>query len=333
LLGLGEFVGECAPIFGDRLAARLANRGHGRLRCVQMALLNAEFLLLLDQQLERLVIGELRAQLLLHERLADVDARLDGRNDGLELVDGGRGSGVLGFPLRLLTAECGDLSAVLGHLAQQKLTLGGDQCRVSIGGRREVRHAGLERLDVQESLSVARQTHRAIEKLVEREGVQLRQSRLPRKMELEKLLQKIEAAAYGSADLDSEVMKLFPSSPPDVTSSIDAVIQLIEAELPGWWWTCGYCTLSNDASLYVPGSSEFPYATAMMGPDFRSGPEALRLLRDPKWGKLFDDGFHRDRQGGTVPLSMLAVFLHAKIALTKAKIGGRAHGHADAVAS
>src|SRR5262245_16824008 len=59
-----------------------------------MAPLNAEFLLLLDQQLERLVIGELRTQLLLHERLADVDARLDGRNDGLELVDGGRSSGV-----------------------------------------------------------------------------------------------------------------------------------------------------------------------------------------------------------------------------------------------
>ena len=45
-------------------------------------------------------------------------------------------------------------------------------------------------------------------------------------------------------------------------------------ELPGWWWTCGYCTLSNDASFYVPGSSEFPYATAMMAPDGRSGPEA-----------------------------------------------------------
>jgi hypothetical protein len=61
LHGLGEFVGECAPEFGHRLAARLANRGHGRLRLVQMALLNAEFFLLLDQQLERLVIGELRA--------------------------------------------------------------------------------------------------------------------------------------------------------------------------------------------------------------------------------------------------------------------------------
>jgi len=45
LLGLGELVGERAPIFGHCLAARLANRGHGRLRREQMALLNAEFLL------------------------------------------------------------------------------------------------------------------------------------------------------------------------------------------------------------------------------------------------------------------------------------------------
>jgi hypothetical protein len=32
---------------------------------------------------------------------------------------------------------------------------------------------------------------------------------------------------------------------------------------------------------------------------------------------IFDNGFHRDRRGGTVPLAMLAVFLAAKIALAK----------------
>jgi hypothetical protein len=32
---------------------------------------------------------------------------------------------------------------------------------------------------------------------------------------------------------------------------------------------------------------------------------------------VFDDGFHRDRRGGTVPLAMLAVFLEAKITLAK----------------
>jgi hypothetical protein len=136
-------------------------------------------------------------------------------------------------------------------------------------------------------------------------------------MDLEELLRKVESAPQGTPELDNEFAAAFPSVPPKVTRSIDAVAQLIENELPGWWWTCGYCTLSNDASLYVPGSQRFPYATAVMGPDFRSGPEALRLLNDPKWGTIFDRGFHRDRRGGTVPLAMLAVFLAAKIALAK----------------
>ena len=105
--------------------------------------------------------------------------------------------------------------------------------------------------------------------------------------------------------------------------SIDAVTRLIETELPGWWWTCGYCSLSNDASLYAPGSESYPYASARMAPDFRSGPEALRLLQDPEWGEVFDDGFHRDRRGGTVPLAMLAVFLEAKIALANYATGAR----------
>jgi hypothetical protein len=98
---------------------------------------------------------------------------------------------------------------------------------------------------------------------------------------------------------------------------------LIENELPGWWWTCGYCTLSSDSSLYVPGSNRFPYAKAVIGLDFRSGPGALRLLEDPVWGKLFDNGFHHDRRGGTVPLAMLAAFLAAKMALAKFLSGVR----------
>ena len=46
----------------------------------------------------------------IHERLADVDALLDDRNHRLELMDGGRDRGLLGFLLRLLTGECGDLA-------------------------------------------------------------------------------------------------------------------------------------------------------------------------------------------------------------------------------
>jgi hypothetical protein len=75
--------------------------------------------------------------------------------------------------------------------------------------------------------------------------------------------------------------------------------------------------LSDDASFYVPGSSRLPYATAIFGPDARVRAKALELLEDPKWGRRFDQGFHRDRQGGTLPLALLAAFLEAKINLIK----------------
>jgi hypothetical protein len=137
---------------------------------------------------------------------------------------------------------------------------------------------------------------------------------------LERLLETVEAAAEGSPELDREFAEVFSKAPINVSTSIDAIARLIESELSGWWWTCGYCIVSNDASLYVPASRQFPCATAVMGPDFRSGREALRLLEDRRWGKIFDRGFHRDRRGGTVPLAMLAVFLEAKIVLEKFRL-------------
>jgi hypothetical protein len=136
-----------------------------------------------------------------------------------------------------------------------------------------------------------------------------------RKVDLRKLLHRVEIASVGSPELDSEFESTFPSVPSHVTRSIDAAAQLIESELPGWWWNCGHCALRSGASLYVPGSSQIRVNYPGTGPDFGLRPEHLRLLQDPKWGKLFDSGFHCDR-AGTVPLAMLAVFLEAKIALT-----------------
>src|ERR1700733_12024814 len=95
-------------------------------------------------------------------------------------------------------------------------------------------------------------------------------------MDFVKLLLKVEKAPKGTPKLDRDFKTTFPTAPRGVTSSIDAAVRLIERELPGWWWTCGYCTLSNDASLYVRGSKGFPYAYAVMAPEFRSGPEELR---------------------------------------------------------
>jgi len=142
-------------------------------------------------------------------------------------------------------------------------------------------------------------------------------------VDLRKLLQKVEAAPSGSPELDSEFESTFRSAPPCVTRSIDAAAWLIEAELPGWLWNCGHVALRNGAlrngaSLYVPGSNQIQVNSPNAGipPDFEPRPEHLRLLQDPKWGKLFNRGFHSNRGGGTVPLAMLAVFLQAKIALT-----------------
>ena len=59
LFGLGEFIGKRMPVFRRSLAARLADRGDGRFGLVQMALLDIQFLLLLDQELDHLEIIEL----------------------------------------------------------------------------------------------------------------------------------------------------------------------------------------------------------------------------------------------------------------------------------
>ena len=147
-----------------------------------------------------------------------------------------------------------------------------------------------------------------------------RLDRSQRIADLRALLRNVETAAEGSPDVDREFARIFPTAPRNVSRSIDALVRLIETELPGWWWTFGYCTLSNDASLYPPVSPRFrqQFSHASVGVDGRSGPEAKGLLEIPKWGKLFDEGFHCDLIGGTVLLSMLTVFLRAKIALAKA---------------
>ena len=46
----------------------------------------------------------------------------------------------------------------------------------------------------------------------------------------------------------------------------------------------------------------------------------------PKLGKLFDRGFHCDLRDGSVPLSMLIVFLEAKIMVAKAALSSDPEG-------
>jgi hypothetical protein len=141
---------------------------------------------------------------------------------------------------------------------------------------------------------------------------------------LNELRKKLKAAPCGSEELDKEFAAIFASVPADVTSSIDAVVHLVEVELPGWWWSTGYGKLGTYASVYVPGTARVPaYVTAECAPDLWSGPEAQRLLDHPTMGKVFDSGFHGDRNGGTPSLAMLDVLLQGKIALEQAKSGAK----------
>ena len=77
LLALGEIVerGLCR-YSAIGWSAGLADCGDCRFGLVQMALLDLKLLLLFDEELLHLVVGQLRADLLLHQRFADVDTLL-----------------------------------------------------------------------------------------------------------------------------------------------------------------------------------------------------------------------------------------------------------------
>ena len=61
---------------------------------------------------------------------------------------------------------------------------------------------------------------------------------------------------------------------------LNEAISRLNRELPGWWWSIGYCSVSADASI---------------GPDV-AGPDYALLE-----AHLFDSGFHADlRQPATV---------------------------------
>ena len=53
---------------------------------------------------------------------------------------------------------------------------------------------------------------------------------MTKKVDLRKLLQKVETAPFGSPELDSEFVRTFRSAPPNVTRSIDAAVRLIETD-------------------------------------------------------------------------------------------------------
>ena len=91
---------------------------------------------------------------------------------------------------------------------------------------------------------------------------------------------------------------------PNVTSSLDAVIALIERVLPGFAWKVGTCCVSDDA---------------WVAPDFNHPVHGARLRAEIgpiTIGSPWDSGFDIDRRPSGLPaLALLAAFLRAKIAM------------------
>ena len=116
-LGLGQLVVARPAPFGLGLRQRLDNRRYRRLGLVMLALLDPELLLLLDQLLKRLQIGQARSDLLVEQRLPNVDLLLQQRDQSFAFGDHRHARRALGFALRLLLVERRELGAILRHLS------------------------------------------------------------------------------------------------------------------------------------------------------------------------------------------------------------------------
>ena len=130
-LGLSQLAKPCAAEFLDRLLALRDHRRERRFGFLQVALLNGELLLLLDQLIEVLEIENLRPDFPLHQGFAHVNELLLDRDQRLDLGDRRGICRSFGLPLRPLPIECGKLGALLRGLIDQQLTL----CRQQPLGR------------------------------------------------------------------------------------------------------------------------------------------------------------------------------------------------------
>ncbi|MGY3359414.1 hypothetical protein ACVWZK_006077 [Bradyrhizobium sp. GM0.4] len=129
---LSQLVGETLPVLGQGLDAGLPDRGDGRLGLLQAAALDAKLLLLLDLELEGLIVGQLRADLLLHQRLADLDTLLGDRQQRIKLVNRRRNRLMFGLLLRFLTCQRRELGPVLADLIGEELPLRRNQHGIGI---------------------------------------------------------------------------------------------------------------------------------------------------------------------------------------------------------
>ncbi|MFT4098456.1 MAG: hypothetical protein QM651_15165 [Rhodoblastus sp.] len=85
------------------------------------------------------------------------------------------------------------------------------------------------------------------------------------------------------------------------TALVDDAVQLIEKALPGWWWKCGTCSVSDDACI---------------APDYNSPIHGKRLHREFPLvlASPFDEGFDVDRRpSGNVAIALLESLFEALV--------------------
>jgi len=133
--------------------------------------------------------------------------------------------------------------------------------------------------------------------------------------DLSALIERVRRLEGPDREVDAEICRLLefpvadgaidPSRKDDVapfTASLDAVVDLIERELPGWAWKVGTCCVSDDAWLV---------------PDFNSPVHGERLKRELpfdtlKAGDLWDIGIDIDqRPSGRPAIALLLAALTA----------------------
>lgn len=95
-----------------------------------------------------------------------------------------------------------------------------------------------------------------------------------------------------------------------ITGSLDAIVSVIEQELPGWAWKVGTCSVSDDAWL-VPDLN-CPTHGARLREQFGDAPQ----------GSIWDEGIDIDRRPpGHVALAMCQAFCEAMAAIASKEAG------------
>lgn len=141
-------------------------------------------------------------------------------------------------------------------------------------------------------------------------------------MTLPALIEKLRGLKGPDREVDAMIAGIFTSVddpryaafesgrdyPDTYTASLDAVVDLIERELPGWAWKVGTCSVSDDAWLV---------------PDFNSPEHGERLKRELSYdtmvsGDTWDVGIDIDqRPAGRPAIALLIAFLEAKMEMEK----------------